>query len=368
MKRLTKFIILLLALSMLFACGKNDVAEKEPEVKPEVKEELPPEPEKIYSPLGGSEVEEDIEGKRVWGIMIDNHPDARPQSGLNDAEIIYEFKAEGEYTRYLAMFMKDYPKIVGPVRSARPYFVDTTAEYNGLYIHWGGSDAGYAEIPKMGVDDLDGIALEGITFFRNKDVKKKRPHNGYTTDELILAQMEKRNISKTAEFKPFNFDDEVMDDAMRPCDDITLNFFPTHKMRYEYVPADGNYRIYRNDEVLVDEDYVINEKPGAEVRVDNLIVEFADSKVTGPKDTLTINHIGEGKGLLISSGRIIDIIWEKPDAASKTVFKDNVGNIITLKRGRTWISVLDPDDPIKILPSDAPEEVEAESENVETNK
>ncbi|UHR02363.1 DUF3048 domain-containing protein [Peptoniphilus sp. GNH] len=348
MKKKLIFLLLLISSLLLFACKDKNVAEKEKEVKEEeVKDE------RIFSPLGGSQVDSIIDDKRVIGIMIDNHPDAQPQSGLLDAEVIYEFKAEGEFTRYLALYQKDYPKIVGPIRSARPYFVDTAAEYQALYIHWGGSEAGYNEIAAAGLDDLDGIALEGISFFRNKEVKKKKPHNGYTTDELILAQMDKRKISKTGSFRPFKFgDDEVMEKATRACDEITLSFNPTHEMKYIYDKDLDAYKIIRNGTPLIDEKFIASSTNEGFVTADNLIVEFASSRVTGPLGTLTIDHIGSGKGLFVSRGKVEEIIWEKSDVHAKTIFKDLNGNEITLKRGRTWVSVLDPEDPVTILPEE----------------
>ena len=164
MKTLKKYALVLsiLVLSLTGCTGNNSGTKKA-----ETETEKP----KYYAPLSGTLTEKNIENEPIFAVMLDNHPKARPQSSLNEAEIIYEYKVEGEYTRYMALYQKNRPDIIGPVRSARPYFVNTAAEYNAIYTHWGGSEAGYNQISVDNVKDLDGIYLEGSTFYRNKNVK-----------------------------------------------------------------------------------------------------------------------------------------------------------------------------------------------------
>lgn len=340
---------------------------KENREKEEIKEV---EKEKYYSMLSGKEISYDNSKDPIFAVMLDNHPSARPQSGLNDADIIYEFKAEGQYTRYLAIFQTNKSTQIGPVRSARPYFVNTAGEYDAIYAHWGGSDAGYAQISDYDVKDLDGIFLEGSTYYRNKDVKKYAPHNGYTNYELLKKSAEdfgylndidpKTNLKFDTSSDLENIKEE-MDDikATKMSFDFFKNFY---NMTFEYDEENNNYKAYRNGDVLIDE------KDGTEVRPSNIILQFADSKVTGPKLTLTIDHIGTGSGKLFTNGKVIDITWEKSSELSPTIFKDHNGNYITLSPGLTLVEVLDEDDNVEILPSIEDQEKEKERLILEKDK
>ena len=93
-------------------------------------------------PLTGSLISQDIELPQVYGVMIDNHPEARPQSGLDQAFLVIEAPVEGGISRLLAFFSAEQVlEEIGPVRSARPYFLDWNNELDALYVHVGGSDA-----------------------------------------------------------------------------------------------------------------------------------------------------------------------------------------------------------------------------------
>ena len=136
-RKLVLFIGVGLLIFTLSACKdlRNDKdANSGKDVK---KEESIDEKEVIRSPFTGLETTEDTLRRRPFAVMLDNHFDAIPQSGLNQSDMIYEFKAEGEFTRYMAIFQSQSPSVIGPIRSARPYFVDTAKEYNAIYAHWG---------------------------------------------------------------------------------------------------------------------------------------------------------------------------------------------------------------------------------------
>ncbi|EFI41666.1 DUF3048 domain-containing protein [Peptoniphilus sp. oral taxon 386] len=342
----TKLITTLLLSFTLCACSSNGASESSNKVNEPVKEEI-----HYYAPLSGIETEKNISKEPVFAVMIDNHPDATPQSGLNDAEIIYEFKAEGEYTRFMALFMKNHVDVLGPVRSARPYFVDTAKEYDAIYAHWGGSDAGYMEIETVGLKDLDGIYLEGSTYYRNKEVKKKRPHDGYTSYDLLYSAAKDFNyLEDLKEVKGFKFDTSENLDTLNlqmgdsPATKLSLDFFKHYNMTFEYNEETKTYLPIRNGENVIDE------RDGSNVSAKNIILEFAKSSITGPKDTLTIEHIGSGNGKLFTQGKVIDITWEKPSKKEKTIFKTTNGEEIILAPGLTFIEVLDPTDNVLIEP------------------
>lgn len=350
MKKISKIILtstVILSALIVSSCGNNSISKTDLSEK-----------EVYYAPLRGVETDKDSINKPVFAVMLDNHPKARPQSGLNDADIIYEYKAEGQYTRYMALFQNNEADIIGPVRSARPYFVNTAKEYNAIYSHWGGSDAGYEQISKDKINDLDGIYLEGSTYYRNKEVKKKAPHNGYTSYELLKKASEDKNYLKDYSIgRTLNFDNssdlkdiknEMKDNE---ADDITFDFFKGfYSVNFKYNKDENAYEIFRNNEALTDE------KDGSNVLAKNIILQYASSKVTGPKLTLTINQVGEGRGKLFTNGRVIDINWEKTDENSKTIYTTEDGKEIILTPGVTFVEVLDENDPVTILPEHSEKE------------
>nr|MCU0495649.1 DUF3048 domain-containing protein [Chloroflexaceae bacterium] len=130
-----------------------------------------------------------IVGQRLVAVMIDNHPDARPQSGMNAAALVFEALAEGGVTRYMAVYE---PKAnasiseIGPVRSARSYFVEWAKGLNAVYTHAGGSPEGLllAETATE-IANLDALrdGAEGLYFWRS--TTRFAPHNLYTSTELL---------------------------------------------------------------------------------------------------------------------------------------------------------------------------------------
>ncbi|MGO1580531.1 MAG: DUF3048 domain-containing protein [Peptoniphilaceae bacterium] len=355
-----KLFLLILSVLLISSCSNNsnikeiDNSEKTKEL--------------FYSPLSGLEVEEDISLQPAFAVMLDNHPDAIPQSGLNSAEVIYEFKAEGEFTRFLAFFMKDKADVIGPVRSARPYFVNTAKEFNAIYAHWGGSDAGYAQIPTLGLKDLDGIYLEGSTFYRNKEVNKRRPHDGYTSYKLMYDKSKELGyLDNLDKVKKLNFDiSSDLNNVKKQMGDIeakklSIDFFKHYNMTFEYAPDSNSYLAIRNGEPVVDE------RDNSPLMPKNIILQFAKSSITGPKETLTIDHIGSGEGKLFTVGKVIDIVWEKTDAASKTIFKTLDGQKILLTPGLSFVEVADPTDNIQIEPGLESENQADNSQNENSN-
>ena len=127
--------------------------------------------------------------------MIDNHDDAWPQAGLQQAYMVYEIIVEGGETRLMALFKGVNPEKIGPVRSARHYFIDYAMLYVYLlYVHFGQSPQAQSDIKKFSIDDINGIAEDGTTFWRVKD--KAAPHNAVTSMANLLKSAESKNIEQ----------------------------------------------------------------------------------------------------------------------------------------------------------------------------
>ena len=127
---------------------------------------------------------------RPIAIMIDNHSDAWPQAGLQKAYMVYEIIAEGGETRLMALFKGVDVDKIGPVRSARHYFIDYAMENDAIYVHFGQSPQAESDIKKFSIKDINGIAEDGTTFWRVKD--KAAPHNAVTSTKKLIELITKK--------------------------------------------------------------------------------------------------------------------------------------------------------------------------------
>lgn len=330
MKKLKKLLLVGLVATSLVACGKTTENKNQ---APEVKE-----PEKIvyYTPLTHEERDnEDQAKKKIFAVMLDNHDDARPQAQISKADIIYEYRVEGEFTRYMALFQSNFPENVGPVRSARPYFVQTAKEYNAIYAHWGGSVAGLEEVKKRNVVDLDGIALEGIVFHRNKNVGKRAPHNGYISLPELENYLVEKGVDVNDNTASLNFYDKEANIEGLDVGEITLNFNNRYKTNFIYDEATGKYKYIRQGQPVIDE------ATGQEFDTDNLVVLFQKGVVAGPKGTLKMANIGTGTGLLLQKGKLAPITWEKANEDARTILKYPDETEVKFYPGRTFFSIVD---------------------------
>ncbi|MDD2556103.1 MAG: DUF3048 domain-containing protein, partial [Syntrophaceticus sp.] len=132
---------------MLCGCGLNDSQDSTADPNGQIAEEPG-----IDDPLTGRKV--DTVGSLV-AVMVDNLDAARPQTGLGGAGVVYEMEAEARITRFMALFAGDQPSVVGPVRSARSYYLQICKEWDAVYAHVGGSKDAVSNIQSWGIKDLD---------------------------------------------------------------------------------------------------------------------------------------------------------------------------------------------------------------------
>ncbi len=143
---------------------------------------VPPEPVVLEPALPGALL-----------TIVENHSDARPQSGLDQADIVYEMVSEGSITRFLAVFYWKSPEKIGPVRSVRPAFTNIAKAYNSPLAHAGGSTAGLASVRTLGIENLDEIYNASRAFWRSSD--RRMPHNLYTSAQRILDEAERKDYT-----------------------------------------------------------------------------------------------------------------------------------------------------------------------------
>src|SRR5690606_26584180 len=114
-----------------------------------------------------------------------------PQSGLHKADVVYEILAEGDITRFLAIFQSEKPEDIGPVRSARDYYIELAKGYDSLYIAHGYSPEAQSMLDSGYIDNLNGLYYDGTLFKRASF--RNAPHNSYISYENIMEGAEKNN-------------------------------------------------------------------------------------------------------------------------------------------------------------------------------
>src|SRR5690625_2486555 len=131
----------------------------------------------IY-PLTGVGTDEGVDN-RIVSVMVNNHPKARPQSGLSQADMVFEILAEGDITRFLALFQSEQPDVVGPVRSAREYYFTLADGYDALYVYHGAADFVNDMIINRGIPSLNGAQYDNNGHLFKREDFRKAPHNSY---------------------------------------------------------------------------------------------------------------------------------------------------------------------------------------------
>ncbi|EKD43613.1 MAG: hypothetical protein ACD_72C00204G0006 [uncultured bacterium] len=333
-KKVLIYIILILVIiavtlvaTYYFIFGKNNVVWKN--------EALPAAPV-FESVLDGTNVSStELINPQVIGVMVDNHPDARPQSGLAQAKIVYEAPAEGGITRFLAIFDANQNiEKIGPVRSARPYFVDLLEEYSGMYMHCGGSPDGLQKIIDDKVFDLNEM-YRGSYFWR--DENKIAPHNLYTNSELWNKALEK-NSSKLVSFSSGWQFGVLSTSTADPVQNIQILYSPDYAVSWTY---DQNLKLYTR--YLNDVPHTID---GTTLVADDVIVQYVKTRILDDYGRREMTTSGEGDLRLLRDGKMFKGVWKKIN--NRTRFYDATGSELNLKSGHIWIQLVPNDLQIKI--------------------
>ena len=273
--------------------------------------------------------------ERTIAIAIDNVGDAVPQTGLNEAMIVYEMYVEGGLTRFLAIYKNANVDTIGPIRSARPCFVDYALENDSIFVHYGGSSRGLSDVKSYNMDNANGIESPANVFWRTD--KKTAPHNALSNTERVWEYANKRNYRKTTtERNVLNYvtDTVTLEEGM---DATTVNIpYSTSKVKFVYNPETEKYERYVGNTLR--KDWLTGETLTAK----NIIITFAQNYTTDEdsKGIQEIENIGTKDGYYITNGKAIKITCNKTSREAKTVYKDLNGNEIKVNDGNTYIQIV----------------------------
>lgn len=331
-------IIILSALCLTGCKGEKNIEEEVKEVVV-IEEEPIVESEELViegqpSPISGIYGPEEKLNRRIVGVMFDNHPRARWQSGLKDAEIIYEFEVEAPYTRYLGFFLLNDPEDIGPVRSARPYFITKVLEFDSLYVHAGGSEVALAEVKKLGLADIDSISSSAKVFWRKSH--KKMPNNLYTGMEAIRATGKERGYKELGDEISFLFYSDDTNIKGKIAHEIKINYNKTNSTEYIYNGEEGVYYRFKDGKEHIEE------SDGSQIKSKNIIIQEANTHVIDNVGRLAVDLVGSGQGRYFSNGIEKKIKWVKDSRKGKTIYYNESGQELYLNPGVTWVQMVRP--------------------------
>lgn len=287
--------------------------------------------EKYYSHLNGIEVASKADlSKPVTAIMIENSPDARPHSGLKQAEVVYEAIAEGGITRFLTLFQQHKPQLIGPVRSLRMYYVDWLAPYQASVAHVGGSHASLQEIRNGKYRDIDQF-FNGGSYWRAND--RRPPHNVYTSFEKLDALNAGKGY-KSSQFTSFARTDGKASDKPNAVS-IDINFSSSwYNTHYDYDKASNTYLRSIGGQAS-------NDREEGRL-VPSVVIALHVNETTvmedGWRQSIVTN--GTGTATVFQNGTAAECTWRKNDRFSPLELIDAAGKPVVLNRGQTWIAAV----------------------------
>jgi hypothetical protein len=332
-------------------------------------------------PINGAmytKAEKDIwETRRPILAIIENHLDSRPQSGLSNADVIYEAVAEGGITRFLAVFycgVADNDYIIGQIRSARVYFVNLALEYgsNPLFVHWGGANNicnncpggvkpygdidprvdAYRLLEKIGwVNGRYGSDMNGATntgypalFTDDRRMNLATEHQKVGSVDKIYEEATKRVFGAVDEngktwsdsFKSWKFIDDKPQTATAT--NIEFPFWdsmPDYNVNWKYDSVNNKYLRFTGGKEHID----LESKQ--QLSAKNVVIMYV--KEEGPVDKehhMLYTVTGTGKAKVFQNGIVIEGTWEKATGVARTKFLDSEGIEIPFVRGQIWIEVV----------------------------
>ncbi|MBI1856725.1 DUF3048 domain-containing protein [Candidatus Saccharibacteria bacterium] len=290
----------------------------------------PPKPTTEASRLTGVQVTPEQNLLPVTGAMIENSPDARPQSGLKDAGLVFEAVAEGGITRFLALYMDTQPDYIGPIRSARPYYLDWILPFEGSLAHVGGSPDALAQIKALGVRDLDQFANSGSY---KRISKRYAPHNVYS-GLPTLTDLERKKGFGTSTFTGFaRKKEEPSATPNARSVDLNISSF-LYNAHYDWDQTTNTYKRSQGGQPHNDEGSSSQLAPKV------VIALVMPKGVAGDGIHTTYTTVGSGPMFVFQDGVITPGTWTKTDRKAQFTFVNASGATMTLNPGQTWISIV----------------------------
>lgn len=275
-------------------------------------------------------------GVRPVAVMIDNQGSrVLPQGGLYKAQVIYEIIVEGGITRLMPVFWGTAPKMIGPVRSSRHYFLDYAMENDAIYVHFGYSPQARADIARFKINNINGI-FAGQVFW---DITKDRGNwqDSYTSMEKVMTYAKKAKYRTTTDKTPnftYNKNNTAITRGLK-AEKIEIHYSDDYMSGYSYDPSRQIYLRSRRGKPHMERN------TGKQLTAENIIIQIVPNhRIDGDNyDRQQLGDVGNGNGWYITCGKAEKIKWSKISRTSPTYYTDLQGKRIMLNPGQTWIQV-----------------------------
>lgn len=276
--------------------------------------------------------------KRPWMVMIDNHPDAYPQSGMNQAAVVFEGLAEFGITRFIALYADGVTpnvKEIGPVRSTRLYFAQWAMGFHPVYAHAGGSPDGVqlAETTDQFVN-FEALRLGKFTW---RDGRRSAPHNLYTSADLLRSFAESKGVSEFSESDVGYLFDNIP--AASPVEAAAVSyFFLDRSSRAGFVfdlSSNGYHRLMRGQPH-------VDRVSGQQLWTRNVVVMQVNeaARAGDAKQRIDQEVVGSGPAQIFMAGRRVDGTWRKASEAEPLRFYDANDSEVVFNAGSIWIAAI----------------------------
>lgn len=309
-----------------FAAGFWLIMKENPDEQPSPDEIL------THSPFTGEQLVPPANRRTVMAV-INNHPDARPQTGVTEADMVFEMIAEYDITRFLALYQRDFPETIGPIRSARDYFVELAAASEAFFVAHGFSPEARVMLEAGVVDHINGIQHDGTLFQRSSD--RVAPHNSYISLENIERAMEiTQSATEYSGKSPYYFYDSMENAKLKE---------QALSVRVEY----GTNELFSSEYTYGSESHLYSRSSGGvpttdketleTVEVSNVLVFEAQHRTVDSEGRQSIDLASGGNALLFQGGGVREIEWSSVGGMPVPTAD---GEPVKLAPGKTWIHIV----------------------------
>lgn len=284
----------------------------------------------VASPLSGIKVSEELAERPVIAVQVENSPDARPQSGLKDAGVIFEAIAEGGITRFSVYYLESEFAKIGPVRSVRPYYIDWALGFDATILNSGASVQARQLMNQISVRDLN---VPGA-YYRADD--RFAPHNAYSSYDQVADIMRDKGWYKPSNFTPLlRKDPAPLETATASSISVDISS-SLYNISYTYNRECNCYRRKMAGNPHKDRE------SGQQLSPDVVVVLKTPHSVISSVGHLGIDTIGSGTAYIFQDGGVQKVTWSKSSRGAQIKFKDSKDQPVALNPGQTWITVVDP--------------------------
>ena len=288
-------------------------------------------------------------GSRPIAVMVENSFAARPQSGLNFADVVFEIVDEYGITRFIAIYNSNDAPMVGPVRSARPYYAEIARGFDPIYAFFGTYPECYKIVEDMGMYVLSAMSdrsgSSSITgqapYWRDWNRSSIQEHTAFMSVAKLREKAGQLGYPLEGNGIPFPYKMDAPESERGNITNIHVDF-STHAyapsgfdLNYIYNKSGNYYLRYMGGNAHLDYN------TGQQITAKNVVVMVTD--IQGPLDKyghMSVRTTGNGTAFIFIDGKAIQGSWQRGSVFEPYVFKDGSGNIVSFNGGSTWIAMV----------------------------